>query len=139
MGDIEALDTAIQALFPATVNARFTRVPPGTRPPWTRVSIVLPSPQTRAMTTRVLTYRATIRTVIAGANTAAVWQIASLLLAALEGARVECEGWRCSPIQQLNGDPRPYEDTTVTLTETNTHPVILPLDFDFHLNHKETL
>lgn len=138
MPDTEALRLAIQDLFPTSANPRFTRVPDGVKPPWTAVSISLPSPSTRAMNTRVLSQRVTIRARVVGANDLAARQIGQMVIDALEGSRPVAAGWQPAPVQLVNTNPTPYEDTTVTLTATNAHPVILPLDFDFYATAKET-
>jgi hypothetical protein len=138
VADVETLYAAIKALFPAEVLPKFERTPPGTRPPWTDVAVSLPKPNTRAWSKRVMTYRIVIRCRITTANTTAAWQLAPLVTGALEARRVAATGWECSPIEQLNADPVPYEDPDVTLTPTNSHPVILPMDFDFYATVKET-
>lgn len=138
MADLEVLRLGVQALFPSTINPLFVRVPDKSVPPWTAISIALPSPSTRAMNTRILSKRVLVRCRVVAANDEAVWQLGQMLTDAVEGVRVVAEGWAPAPLQQLNDNPMPYEDTDMTLAVTNAHPVVLPFDFDFYATTKET-
>lgn len=106
--------------------------------PWTRVSISLPSPQSRRMSKQVANRRMIARLLVAGANELAAWRVAQFALDALEGARPVADGWECSPLQQLNSTPVPYQDEDIKAIGTNAFVVCIPLDFDFYATSKET-
>lgn len=138
MADAEALRTAVLALLPPQSKAIGTGQGSGASLPWTRVSISMPSPQSRRMSKRVANQRMIARLVVAGANEIAAWRVAQFAIAALEGARPVAAGWECGPLEQLNREPIPYEDRDLKVIDTNAFVVCIPLDFDFYATSKET-
>lgn len=136
MPDIKVLRTSVQALFPADSRPQFTHVASAVTPPWTRVLISIPNISSRALNGRALTRRCTIRTLIVAANEQAAWAVADLALG-LEGRTPTADGWQCSPVRALSADPRPYEDTDATSTQTSKPLVCIPIDFDFFATERQ--
>lgn len=126
------------ALLPPESNAIGTGEGEKKTLPWTRVSISLPSPESRRLSNRVANQRMLVRLLVAGANEIAAWRVAGFAVRALEGTRPLAEGWRCGPLQQLNREPVPYQDRDVAVIGTNAFPVCIPLDFDFYTTEETT-
>lgn len=102
-------------------------------PPWSHVTVDFPevaergmgrAPHSRTVRVRVLTYGLTADSVRVTSNK---------VDAALEGARPTISGWRSSPVEQVNARG-PVEDTDVTVTATNLHPMYGVLEYRFTLS-----
>lgn len=139
MSDVAAVAAGVKALTAGLrVGSRdlvyWSKVPSGVTAPWVRGSVSLPDPESRRSSKHVAMRRVRVRFLVAGANDDSVRVNGARLAAALEGARVQAAGWRCSPLEQLNQNTEPYEDPDVL--EGSVHPMLLPLDFAFFLSEE---
>lgn len=134
MSSILVLSDAIEELFPA--GTRFDAVKPNEDGqyvedalPWTVARIQIPNTLTRSMAGTRHAQRVRIAVTIAGMTYTSVRVIADKLDTLLEGARPFAPGWSLSPLRRLNVRDL-TEDETITLTNTNRHPVYTIVDWE---------
>lgn len=97
--------------------------------PYVLLQTGFPSPSERSISRRVQARLLTARTTIVGANAQSVEVIAWKLSGALEGSRMDVDGWDLGALESRPNDQPIQPDRDVTLPGTNAHPHYVVLDW----------
>ncbi|UJP39329.1 hypothetical protein [Cellulomonas palmilytica] len=124
-------------LAPLPVGTYEGEAPASAPLPWTVAVLDIPTPSDRALAGSVMAHRARMRVTVAAANAHACMVLAEKVRA-LEGTRVDAEGWTCSPLRHVNS--RPVErDPQVTFPATNTAAFYAVLEFELTASARPAL
>lgn len=102
--------------------------------PWTVARVQIPNTLTRSMSGTRHAQRVRITVTIAGMTFTSVRVIFNNLDTLLEGARPITPGWSVSPLRRLNVRDL-VEDESITLTNSNRHPVHTIVEYELTVTH----
>jgi hypothetical protein len=97
--------------------------------PYVLLQTSFPAVSERAVNRRVQGRRFTARTTVAGATARSVEVVAEKLSTALEGVRLDVDGWSLGALESVPNDQPILPDMDVTLPGLNLHPQYLVLDW----------
>lgn len=134
MSGADVLAQAVLDLYPDGVTVYDGQVvaPDGVTvptPPWVHVTIGVPAVSVRSLARPAQLHVVMVRSLVYGLNATAVRRVVDKL-DALEGARPVTAGWSTTPLEQVN-TREPVEDTDVTVTGTNRHPMFAVVEHLF--------